>query len=77
VKAHAEAWRSRKQPLRDRSRAAGKRGASGEPWRRGRGVSRPNEPLQWLSEIRVDPAFDPLRSDPRYDSLLQRMNIVL
>jgi serine/threonine protein kinase/Flp pilus assembly protein TadD len=32
---------------------------------------------QWLSEICVDPAFDPLRSDPRFDALIQRMNITL
>jgi tetratricopeptide (TPR) repeat protein len=32
---------------------------------------------QWLSEVRVDPAFDPLRSDDRFDALIQRMNITL
>jgi hypothetical protein len=30
-----------------------------------------------LSEIRVDPAFDPLLSDPRFGALLKRMNIKL
>lgn len=32
---------------------------------------------QWLSEIRVDPAFDPLRGDPRFDALMQRMKMTL
>jgi tetratricopeptide (TPR) repeat protein len=30
---------------------------------------------QWLSEIHVDPAFDPLRSEPRFAEILRRMNI--
>ena len=29
---------------------------------------------QWLSEIRVDPVFDPLRADQRFVTLLKRMN---
>lgn len=32
---------------------------------------------QWLSEIRVDPAFDPLRCDARFERLIERMNIKL
>ena len=31
------------------------------------------ERSSWLVEVRVDPLWDPLRSDPRYKELLQRM----
>jgi serine/threonine protein kinase/Flp pilus assembly protein TadD len=32
---------------------------------------------EWLCKFRVDPVLDPLRSDPRFDAMLQRMNVKL
>jgi hypothetical protein len=34
------------------------------------------EHAQWVSEIKVDPAFDPVHSDPRFSALVHRLALV-
>jgi hypothetical protein len=34
-----------------------------------------DEHAQWLSEIKTDPAFDPIRSDERFSNLVTRVGL--
>ena len=35
-----------------------------------------NKKRNWIKYLNVDPGFDKLRSDPRFDNLLKRMNLI-